>query len=194
MSKPNRTESSAGNGEAPWVAPFCAVSALAVVTALSLVLFHSVLERLLSTKVDEELEMRVRAEISQRLERHLKGKGEPCAGTWEISVPILFRPGVGDDVADPVDEESIRRFMGTQTSRKVKTVYVFGFASADGPIHVNQRLACQRARTIEKKIRKGRWRVDVEVDGLGENHLTNGVASSRSARIAACVPTEGVNR
>ena len=153
---------------------------------MSLGLFHSVLDRLLSTKADEELEMRVRAEITQRLEQRLKEKGEPCTGTWEISVPILFRPGVGDDVADRVDKESIRRFMESQTSRKVKKVYVFGFASADGPLHVNQRLACQRARTIEKKIRD-KWPVEVEMHALGENHLTNGVASSRSARIAACV-------
>lgn len=171
---------------APGVAPFCAVSALAVVTALSLVLFHSVLERLLSTRADEELEMRVRAEIAQRL----KKKGVSCDDTWDISVPILFRPGVGDDVADHVDKQSIRRFMESQTSRKVATVYVFGFASADGPIHVNQRLACQRARTIKKEILDDKWPVEVEVHGLGEDHLTNGVASSRSARIAACVPTD----
>ena len=185
----------------PWPGPFFAVSALAVVTAMSLVLFHAALDRLLSTKVDEalekllstkvdeDLEKRVRAEITQRL----KDRGVSCTGTWTISVPVVFRPGVWDEVADRgVAEESIHRFMESRALRNVAKVHVFGFASADGPRNVNNRLAKQRAQTIRDKIQDEilpeNRAVHVEVHGLGEDHMTNGVANSRSARIVACVP------
>lgn len=192
MSNSNGVDRNRGSGgrRGAWRTPFFAVLALAVVSVGVLVLFHSALDRLLSTKEDEELEKRVRAEIAQRLEQHLKMRGMSCVGTWDISVPIVFRPGVDDRVADRVDDESIRRFMKMQTSRKVAKVHVLGFASADGPTEVNYQLAWQRARTIKDKIQQGKWPVDVEVHGLGEDHLTNSVASSRSARIVACNPTD----
>lgn len=186
----------AGNGgsDTPrhdWV-PAVLVSALAVVTVASVVFSYCAFDQLMYTKReagaggDEDVEERVKMEIRQRLEE----KEVPCAGKWAISRPVMFRSGVGDKVAGQIDKKSIRRFMEQPALRKAEKVYVFGFASADGPRDVNELLARQRARTVKKVIRRHYSPIDVKVDELGEDHLTEGVASSRSARIVACVPCD----
>lgn len=133
---------------------------------------------------DEDDEKRVRMEIGQ----YLEGQGVSCAGKWAISRPVVFRPGVADEVAGQIDEKSIHRFMEQPATRKAAKVYVFGFASADGPRDVNELLAMQRAWTIKRTIQRDNPAIAVEVHDMGEDHLTDGVASSRSARIVACVP------
>ena len=193
--------------------PAVLVSALAAVTVTSLFLSYIAVNQLMSTEFtgpkpaflvvpgallpllpackrgsgaggDEDDEKRVRAEIKQSLE----GQGVSCAGKWEISRPVVFRPGVGDEVAGQIDEKSIRRFMERPALRKAANVYVFGLASADGPREINELLARQRAWTVKEAIQRDNPTIAVEVHGLGEDHLTNSVTSSRSARIVACVP------
>lgn len=164
---------------------------MAVVTVGALLLFGFGLYRLMSASritpvivLLEDDERRVKAEIG----RYLKEKNVPCSGRWAISRPVLFRPRVGAEVADEVDERTIRHFLKRPALRKVDKLYVLGFASADGPRDVNDDLAWQRARTVAKAIRLSRPTLDVKKYKLGEDHLTEGVASSRSARIVACVP------
>lgn len=188
---PESNEAGRGLSPTAWVA------ALAVVTVGSLVLFDFGLYRLrfvsrikpavvLLVCCDENDERRLKAEIGRYLEEEEKVS---CDGRWAISRPVLFRPDVGDEVADEVDERTIRRFLKRPVLQKVKKLYVLGFASADGPREVNGELAWQRATTVAEAIRLSRPTLDVKKYELGENHLTEGVASSRSARIVACVPT-----
>ena len=121
--------------------------------------------------------------------QYLEEEKVSCDGRWAISRPVLFRPDVGHEVADEVDEQTIRDFLKWPALRKVKKLHVLGFASADGrPREVNDELAWQRAGTVAEAIRRRRPTLEVEKYGLGEDHLTEGVASSRSARIVACVP------
>lgn len=180
----------AGRGLPPaWLA------ALAVVTVGALVLFGIGLYQLRSASrvksfvvllvcCDEDDERRVKAEIG----RYLEGEKVSCDGRWTISRPVLFRPDVGDEVADEVDERAIHRFLKRPALRKVKKLHVLGFASADGPREINDELAWQRAETVAETVRRRRPSLEIEEYGLGEDHLTEGVASSRSARIVACVP------
>lgn len=177
------------------LSPTAWVAALTVVTVGALVLFGFGLYRLRSAFrvepvvvllacCDEDDERRVKAEIG----RYLKEKNVSCSGRWTISRPVLFRPRVGNEVADEGDERTIRHFLKRPALRKVKELYVLGFASADGPREVNDELAWQRARTVAEAIRLSRPTLDVKKYKLGEDHLTEGVASSRSARMVACVP------
>lgn len=184
------------------IAPLLAwMAALGTVTIVSLVFFYSALNRLMSPDAaageendqkpeaaairaeEKEVEQRVNAEIGQYLRR----KGVVCPGTWAISRPVLFRRGVADVVADRrVDEESIRRFMEWPAVQRAPKIYVFGFASADGPSGANDILARQRAQTVKAAVRDHEPAKDIKKYVLGENHLTQGVANSRSARIVAC--------
>lgn len=184
-----------GNGVGRGLPPPAWLAALAVVTVGALVLFGIGLYQLRSASrvksivfllvcCDEDDEGRVTAEIG----RYLKEEKVSCDGRWAISRPVVFRPDVGDEVADEVDERTIHRFLKRPALRKVKKLYVLGFASADGPREVNDELAWQRAGTVAETIRRRRPTLEVEKYGLGEDHLTEGVASSRSARIVACVP------
>lgn len=183
MSQSNGAGNDTGND---WksIAPILAwVAALGAVTVASLVFFYLALDRLIDDgeKKKDEGEKRVSAELGRYLKEQ---QGVSCPGTWAISRPVLFRRGVANEVADQVDKKSIHRFMMRPAVRKAPKVYVFGFASADGPSDVNDRLALQRAQTVKAIAQK--YHMDVEKHGLGENHLTQGVADSRSARIVAC--------
>ena len=175
---------SQSNGWKGIVLPLAWVVALGMVTFVSLVFFHLALDRLMSIgSGGEKVEERVNAEIGQYLER----KKVFCPGTWAISRPVLFRRGVADAVADRRgDEETIRRFMERPAVQRAPKIYVFGFASADGPSGVNHDLAQQRAQTVKAAVRQDYPTIRVKTYDLGENHLTQGVANSRSARIVAC--------
>lgn len=191
----NGTEDRKNKADRPGLSPTAWVAALTVVTMGALVLFGFGLYRLMDASrvkpvivllvcCDDDDERRVKVEIGL----YLKEKNVPCEGRWAISRPVVFRPGVGGEVADEVDERTIRRFLKRPALRKVNKLYVLGFASADGPREVNDDLAWQRARTVAKAIRLSRPTLDVKKYKLGEDHLTEGVASSRSARIVACIP------
>lgn len=197
MSQSNEADNDARNDWKRIAPPLAWVVALGTVTIMSLVFFHLALDRLMSTGAaageeddQEQVEERVNAEISQYLER----QGVFCPGTWAISRPVLFRRGVANAVADRrVDEETIRRFMERPAVRRAPKIYVFGFASADGPSDdVNDDLASQRAQTVKAAVRRHEWTKDIKKYGLGENHLTQGVANSRSARIVACDCGDGM--
>ena len=69
---------------------------------------------------------------------------------------------------------------------------VFGFASADGEKGKNKNLSLERAVVVKsllcKALKCDRTNgTEIAVEGLSEDHSINGVANSRSARIAVCV-------
>lgn len=70
-----------------------------------------------------------------------------------------------------------------------KQLYVFGYASADGPGDHNRTLSKQRADHVRKLVEQTEQQVD-HAFAMGEDHLVNGVAESRGARLVACVQSQ----
>ena len=68
-------------------------------------------------------------------------------------------------------------------------LYVFGYASADGPGSHNRTLSKQRADHVRALVEETTQQV-VGTFPMGEDHLVNGVAESRGARLVACVPSQ----
>lgn len=103
-----------------------------------------------------------------------------------VSGPLLFR--VNETELDEKDLKMTRNEV-TQFLQEVPggNLYVVGFASDDGNQADNKQLSCERAITV-KKLYKDEFKLNTKVlpIGLDENHFTNGVANSRSARFAAC--------
>ena len=122
------------------------------------------------------------------------GRGEP-----PVSPAIVFRPNRSDledetgvaQVAQAIEELDLGDAAGV-------TLYVFGFASADGRPERNRELSQQRAEHVrgrlgEIKRRDGRaWNV-ADTIPMGEDHLASGVAESRGARLVACFPRADVS-
>ena len=134
--------------------------------------------------VDEQVvrEDLVREEIMSR--------ARPCEGNLHISEPIVFRPYEWRRVAEDAPLDDFMRQRGEFAAQ----LDVFGFASPDGRREYNATLAGRRAETVAALItaRLGRPEGDAIQVGssFGEDHLTNGVANSRSVRVAACSSQE----
>ena len=117
-----------------------------------------------------------------------------CQQPLIVSKPFVFMPG---DWTKPIDgvetqvEEFLQKCCSSLGKELKHILYVVGFASADGPGDQNEKLACDRAQTIRCLIKKKfpGWRIHTR--SLGEDHLTSGVADSRSARIVFCVAKQG---
>lgn len=141
---------------------------------------------------DPRSEERLRREVRNRLaEQKPECRGEP-----PVSPAIVFRPNRSDledetEVAQAVEELDLGDAAGV-------TLYVFGFASADGRPERNRELSQQRAEHVrgllgEIKRRDGRaWNVGDTIP-MGEDHLASGVAESRGARLVACFPRTDVS-
>ena len=103
-----------------------------------------------------------------------------------VSDPILFRVNKSEPNAKDLEmtQEEVAKFL---RAARGNNLYVVGFASDDGNQANNKQLSCKRAITV-KKLFKDEFKPDTEVlpIGLDENHFTNGVANSRSARFIAC--------
>ena len=117
-----------------------------------------------------------------------------CQQPLIVSKPFVFMPGEWKDPKDGVEAqvEEFRRKCCTSLQKASKRIlYVVGFASADGPGNHNRKLALNRAQTIQCLIRKKfpGWRICTR--SLGEDHLTSGVAHSRSARLVFCAGQQG---
>lgn len=133
--------------------------------------------------VDEQVvrEDLVREEIMSR--------AGSCEGNLHISEPIVFRPQEWRRMAEDAPLDDFMRRRGESAAQ----LYVFGFASSDGRREYNATLAGRRAATVAALItaRLGSSEgAAIQVGAFGEDHLTNGVANSRSVRVAACSPQE----
>lgn len=102
------------------------------------------------------------------------------------SDPILFRVNSSEPNAKDLEmtRKDVAKFLQEASSNNL---YVVGFASDDGNQADNKQLSCERAITV-KNLFKDEFKPDTEAlpIGLDENHFTNGVANSRSARFIAC--------
>ena len=118
--------------------------------------------------------------------------------TLMVSKPFVFMPGDWINPLDGVEaqvEEFLRKCCSALGKESTSILYVVGFASADGPGDHNKKLASDRAKaileTIRNLIRKKFPRWNIRTESLGEDHLTSGVADSRSARLVFCAEEQG---
>ena len=130
-------------------------------------------------------EERLKTEIRNKL----KAEGAECVGDLRISPPIVFRPRESDEPVATTGPDSVKHAV---QSLKLKTedgaqLYVFGYASADGPGNHNRMLSTQRAAQVVREVVRQTGRQVVATFPMGEDHLVNGVAESRGARLVACV-------
>ena len=139
---------------------------------------------------DPRSEERLRREVRNRLaEQNSECRGEP-----PVSPAIVFRPNQSalEDETEVAQVARAVAALNLEGDAAGVTLYVFGFASADGRPGHNDQLSRQRAehvrgRLAEIKQRDGHeWNVATEPFAMGEDHLANGVAESRAARLVAC--------
>lgn len=134
---------------------------------------------------DPRLEERLKTEIRNKLEENNIPK---CAGDLRISPPIVFRPYESDQLAATAGPDSVDHAIQSlklETAAETR-LYVFGYASADGPGNHNRTLSEQRADHVRALV-EGKEQQVVATFPMGEDHLVNGVAESRGARLVACV-------
>ena len=117
-----------------------------------------------------------------------------CQQPLILSKPFVFMPGEWKKPKDGMEAqvaEFRRKCCSSLRKASKRILYVVGFASADGPGDHNRKLALNRAQTIQCLIRKKfpGWRICTR--SLGEDHLTSGVAHSRSARLVFCAGQQG---
>ena len=131
------------------------------------------------------LEERLKTEIRNKLEENNVPK---CNGDLRISPPIVFRPYESDQLAATAGPDSVDHAIQSlrlETAAETR-LYVFGYASADGPGNHNRTLSEQRADHVRALV-EGKEQQVVATFPMGEDHLVNGVAESRGARLVACV-------
>ena len=137
-----------------------------------------------SRVTDNENEERL---LREQLANSIEGCKRPV-----MSRPLVFMPNKWEE---PIHKTELHIFQfitehETELAERVGTkLYVFGFASADGAGEYNEQLAVNRAQTIGELVGQvagsgADWAI--ETRSLGENHLTNRVADSRSARLVFC--------
>ncbi len=110
-----------------------------------------------------------------------------------VSKPFVFMPGKWKHpirLRQKEAQKQICEFRQEHQSSlwkaQKRTLYVFGFASADGPAGHNEKLALDRAKTIQDLVKPEFPKWNIKTKSLGEDHLTNRVAHSRSARLVFC--------
>ena len=129
-------------------------------------------------RIQMDYEWRVKDEIARRL----------CnGGEAVVSEPVVFERGESTPAHAQRAQETIEAFLNKPELQGVK-LHALGFASGDGSRRYNKELATRRAETVVAKVRKLDDDRTPEPKSWGENHLTNGVASSRSVRLVGCRP------
>ena len=131
-------------------------------------------------------------------ERLLKEQiaSEVCPGADPvISDPIVFRrdqPVVGETRApEAAAPEALAAFFDDEHRPRGSEVHVIGLASPDGDREYNSDLSRRRAEVVRGMV--SAWFGDeseppgISVRSWGEDHLTNGIANSRSVRLVSCV-------
>lgn len=122
-------------------------------------------------------------------ERQVKGEIEEklCGGRAAISSePILFGRGEAALADEQRAQEVIKAFLG-KPKLQGANLHVLGLASGDGDHRYNKNLATRRAEVVAAEVKKLGGREPTKAS-WGENHLTNGVANSRSVRLIGCLP------
>ena len=133
------------------------------------------------------LEERLKTEIRNKL----KEENAECVGHLRISPPVVFRPRESDEPAALAGPDSVQHAVQALSleGEAQYQLYVFGYASADGPGDHNRTLSKQRADHVRKLVEQTEQQVD-HTFAMGEDHLVNGVAESRGARLVACVQSQ----
>jgi len=129
-----------------------------------------------------DYEWRVKEEIATRL----------CnGGEAVVSEPVVFKRGASTLTHAQRVQEAIEEFLNEPELQGVK-LHVLGFASGDGNRRYNEDLAARRAEAVAAEVRELDGDRMVEEVSWGENHLTNGVANSRSVRLVGCLPAADI--
>ena len=132
--------------------------------------------------------------ITEDLLRTRINKEMACDGgeDTQISGFIRFNKGSAKFNDFAANSKEIEKFV---SKRGQATEWVvFGFASPDGEQRVNNPLSSKRANTVRKELCSAlngsrpelKCEEDINIKEAGEDYPINGVANSRSARIAAC--------
>lgn len=138
------------------------------------------------------------SQIEERLKTEIRNKLAPkCTDDLRISPPVVFRPYRSDQLAATTGPDSLEHAIeslgleGLENANEAQ-LYVFGYASADGPRDYNRTLSEQRAAHVRKLVEKKETQVagTFHTVPMGEDHLVNGVAESRGVRLVACVPSQ----
>lgn len=124
-------------------------------------------------------------EMPGSISRHMNCEG----GRLEVSEFIRFERDESELSRDS-EEEKVSAFARAWKDESTKWA-VFGFASADGEQGGNKELSHKRAVSVKNLLCKAldcdAKGTEITAQGLGEDHSINGVANSRSVRIAVCV-------
>lgn len=112
-------------------------------------------------------------------------------GDPAISEPIVFRPGRADLEGSRTDgiRRTLRVFLQEARRRPSVKIHLVGLASPDGDRSYNATLSGRRVEAVQRLIssfgdEEGAARPEVHY--WGEEHLTNGIARSRSVRLVSC--------
>ena len=133
--------------------------------------------------------------LAERLKTEIRNKLEEenpeCVGDLRISPPVVFRPYTSDQLAATAGPDSLDHAIQSLQLEDADgaQLYVFGYASADGPGRHNRTLSKQRADHVSALVEETTRQV-ADTFPMGEDHLVNGVAESRGARLVACVPPQ----
>ena len=109
-----------------------------------------------------------------------------------LEISEFFRFGRNKAKLDPTEKQKVFTFVDEWKKKWVDQsaqCKVFGFASADGEQTGNNNLSSERVKEVKNLLGgKPNPLCDIIEDGevMGEDHPINGVANSRSARIAVC--------
>ena len=115
-------------------------------------------------------------------------------GAAVISAPIVFRRDQ-PDIDNPDDPEILRtlnEFFQDAEGPTSDRVHLIGFASPDGDTRHNENLSRLRVEAVARMVGElavagRRAPPTTVVHAWGEDHLSNGIATSRAVRLVSCV-------
>ena len=142
----------------------------------------------------DELIQTMEENITENGVRHYISQQMACDKDQRLEVSDFIRFEWSKAALDPTEEGKVVDFVDEWKERPEKWA-VFGFASPDGERGVNKTLSKDRAKAVESELCAALDAVgpkreceerDVAVKHFDEDHPINGIANSRSARIAVC--------